>query len=85
MTDMRIISLHVATADDDGALRDLSLLDSARPVRRPAVLATVDERPVAALSLTDGRVVADPFTRSADVVALLRVRHAGLGTSRRAA
>src|SRR4051794_41228177 len=59
---------------DEAALRRLAAMDSARPLRGRALVAEVEGRPVAALSLTDGRVVADPFQRTADVVELLRVR-----------
>ena len=37
------------------------------------MLALVDQTAVAAISLTDGRVVADPFRRTADLVSALRV------------
>jgi hypothetical protein len=80
MTSTSTITLQRATADDDVALRTLSALDSARPLRRPALLALVDGRSVAAASLSDERVVADPFTASADAVGLLRQhRSAHLG------
>jgi hypothetical protein len=72
MTNSSTIAIRPAAAADDQALRTLAELDSARPLRRPAVLAVVDGRPLAALSLADGRIVADPFRPSADVVALLR-------------
>jgi hypothetical protein len=74
MTETSIIALRPATTDDEAALRTLSELDSASRLQRPAVLAVVDGRPVAALSLIDGRVVADPFTHTDDVVDLLRTR-----------
>src|SRR4051794_41346122 len=76
------ISFRSATADDEPVLRDLSELDSARPVQRPAVLAVVDGSPVAAVSLSDGRIVADPFTRTEDVVTMLRARVAALAAER---
>jgi len=38
------------------------------------VIALVDGRPVAAASLVDGHVVADPFEPTADVVELLQAR-----------
>jgi hypothetical protein len=78
MTSTSTIVLQHAGAEHDRALRDLSLLDSARVVTRPALMAVVDGRLVAAASLHDGRVVADPFVESADAVALLRVRTAEL-------
>ena len=77
-----IIAFRPATADDDRVLRDLSELDSAKPVERPAVLAAVDGQPVAAVSLSDGRIVADPFTRTEDVVRLLRSRIAWQAAAR---
>ena len=83
MTATTTIAFRSATADDDRVLRDLSELDSARPVERPAVLAVVDGQPVAALSLSDGRIVADPFTRTEDVVDLLRARVSWLAAARR--
>ena len=72
MTDLRTVSLRAATEDDERVLRELSELDSARSITRPAVLAVVDDEPVAAISLDDGRVVADPFEPTAKVVDLLR-------------
>src|SRR5215211_3470069 len=68
------ILLRPATADDDAELRRLSQLDSAAVLRRPAVLAEVDGMPIAALSLDEGRVVADPFRPTAGAVELLRAR-----------
>jgi hypothetical protein len=78
MLDSTVIAFRSATADDDRVLRELSELDSARPMQRPAVLAVVDGQPVAAVSLSDGRIVADPFTRTEDVVTMLRARVAAL-------
>jgi hypothetical protein len=68
------LSLHAAGSADRGALTRLAALDSAAELREPVLLAAVDGRPVAAMSLADGRVVADPFSRSAEAVELLRVR-----------
>jgi len=77
------LAIRAATPADDAALVTLSQLDSARVVQRPALLASVDDLPVAALSLADDRVVADPFHPTSDVVAVLRARAAALrGTSR---
>jgi hypothetical protein len=72
MTSTSTLSIRTATAADDAVLRDLSALDSARPLQRPALLALVDGTPVAAASLRDGRVVADPFSPTDDVVRMLR-------------
>ena len=82
MLDSTVISFRSATAADDLVLRDLSELDSASPLQRPAVIAAIDEQPVAAVSLADGRIVADPFTRTEDVVTMLRARVAALAADR---
>jgi hypothetical protein len=74
MTSTSTIILQQATAAEDEALRELSQLDSARTVGRPALMAIVDDRLIAAVSLRDGRIVADPFAETDDAVALLRLR-----------
>ena len=61
---------------DEATLRQLAALDSSRPLKGRALVAEVDGRAVAAIGLTDTRVVADPFVKTADVVELLRVRAA---------
>jgi hypothetical protein len=69
-----IISIRPATAGDGRTLMRLAALDSARALPfGPALIAEIDGEPKAALSLRDDRVVADPFTRTAGVVELLRV------------
>jgi hypothetical protein len=68
---------------DAAELRDLAGLDSARPLTGETIVAAVDGRLVAAVSLHDGRVVADPFTPTQDVVQMLRMHTAG-GRSRAA-
>jgi hypothetical protein len=78
MTSTSTIILQQATADDDAALRKISQLDSARRVARPALMAVVDGRVLAAASLPDGRIVADPFAETEQAVRLLRLRSAAL-------
>ena len=56
------------------AVRRLAYLDSRRPLRGEVLVAFVDGEPLAAISLADGAVAADPFRRTADVVELLRLR-----------
>ena len=56
----------------------LAELDSQRPLTGPALVGEIDGRPAAAISLEDGRVVADPFQPTANLVALLRMRARGL-------
>ncbi len=83
MTSTNTIILQQATAAKDAALRELAQLDSARPVSRPALMAVVDDKLLAAISLCDGRVVADPFSETEAAVALLRVRASSLQTASR--
>jgi hypothetical protein len=62
---------------DAAELTALAQLDSARPLTGPSLVAENHGRLVAAVSLHDGRVVADPFIPTADVVEMLRLRTAG--------
>jgi hypothetical protein len=74
MTETQTISLRVATDRDATILEKLSALDSKPLMHAPAVVALVDGRPVAAASLSDASVVADPFAPTAEVVELLQAR-----------
>ena len=71
------LTVRRATRDDAAVLADLAALDSAAPLAGDVLLAEVAGVPVAALSTTDGRAVADPFSFTAGVVAVLRVRAQG--------
>lgn len=71
-----VLALRRAAPDEAGAVRRLAALDGVPELRDPVLLALVDGEPVAAVSLADGRVAADPFRHTADAVALLRVRAA---------
>jgi hypothetical protein len=75
-------ALHIrpAGAADRHALRRLAALDDAEPVTGEVVMAFTDGEAVAAMSTTDGRVVADPFHYTAEAVALMR--HYAGGRSR---
>jgi hypothetical protein len=59
---------------DEQALRQLAALDSVRPIQGRALVAEVDGHAVAAIGIDDGKVVADPFQHTAEVVELLKVR-----------
>jgi len=65
---------------DTDALAIVAALDSSRPLTGRTVVGELDGRIVAAVSLHDGRVVADPFVATADVVEMLRV-HTTAGRS----
>ena len=70
----RSVTLRFASPADQDPLARLAELDSATPPAQPVLLAEVDGQLRAALALTDGTVVADPFHPTADLVDLLRER-----------
>jgi len=79
------VSLRIADVDDDQAVRDLAALDDAPAPEGEVLLALIDGEAVAALSLRDGHVVANPFVPTVAAVALLRLRaeHVSSRRSRR--
>jgi hypothetical protein len=70
----RSVTLRFGSAADERRLARLAALDSSAPPARPVLLAEVDGRLRAALGLSDGTIVADPFHRTADLIDLLRAR-----------
>jgi hypothetical protein len=74
MIAMDSLVIRTATTADAEALQRLAALDSRRLAAGPHLLAELDGRAVAALSRSNGSVVADPFTRTDSVVAMLRRR-----------
>jgi hypothetical protein len=70
----RVIALRLAGADEADELKRLAGVDSARPLLGDSIVALVDGRLVAAMSLADGRLIANPFVPTADAAALLRTR-----------
>ena len=68
------VALRMADRDEAGVVRRLAALDSSQPLEEPVLLALVDGEAVAAVSLSDERVVANPFRPTADAVALLGLR-----------
>jgi hypothetical protein len=68
------IIIRRAGAADARILARLAALDSAEQTGADSLIAEADGRAVAALDLADGRVVADPFARTADLVELLHLR-----------
>jgi hypothetical protein len=70
--------IRQATEADTDTLRNLAELDSQQPFAGPALIAESDGVAVAAISLFDERMIADPFERTAVVTQLLRMRLAAL-------
>jgi hypothetical protein len=68
------VTIRALEANDSDALRVLAELDTARPPIGEVLGAERDGRLVAAISLSNGDVVADPFRPTAEIVTLLRVR-----------
>jgi sirohydrochlorin ferrochelatase len=70
----RELLIRLAGPDDRPALDRLAGLDSQAPLQGDALIAKLDGVAVAALSLRDGRLVADPFKRTAAIGDHLRLR-----------
>ena len=62
------------TEADRGALAKLVARDSAAPMEAPVIGIEVEGRLLAAASLSSGAVVADPFSRTEDLRAMLELR-----------
>ncbi len=81
------VLLRTGRGDDEDDLIRLAALDSARPLPGPALVAEVNGAIVAALCVSTGRTVADPFVPSLHLVELLRQyatrRHASGAAPRR--
>lgn len=68
------VTLRFAFPDDEDAVARLAVIDSSEVPCPPVLLAEVGGELQAALSLADGRVVADPFRPTAALVELLHAR-----------
>jgi hypothetical protein len=76
------VTLRLATPADIGALEQLAGLDSRPLPPGPHLVAERDGRTDAALSLSTGQLIADPFRRTAELCELLRCHAGGLLTAR---
>ena len=70
-------TVRSAGAADEPTLAWLAAIAAEPAVRRPALIADVDGMPAGAISLADGRVVADPSSRAAGIAAHLRLHRSG--------
>jgi hypothetical protein len=68
------VVIRLARRGDAGAIRDLEALDGRVLADGPRLVAEMDDKVVAALSVADGVVAADPFVCTVNAVALLRLR-----------
>ncbi len=67
------IRIRQATAQDAFAIRRLAALDDSPVLKGNVLLAEEAGELRAAISLTDGRVVANPFARTRELVDMLRM------------
>lgn len=72
------VVVRAAREADERALWRLAALDSRPAPAGPTLVAEQRGSLVAALSIATGRAVADPFRRTADALALLKLRAAQL-------
>ena len=77
------VVIRAARPDDGLALAALAVLDDTEPPIGEVLVAEVGGSIRAALPLDGSCAFADPFRRTADLVALLKARAAQLGTERR--
>lgn len=68
------VTVRAAGPGDAGAVQRLAALDDRPLPDGQLLIGEVGARPLAALSLADNTVVADPFMPTREVVALLRLR-----------
>lgn len=74
LTPDAVVTLRYGFPDDAVALARLAALDSTRVPDGPLLLAEVSGEIRAALSLTDGTAIADPFHPTVELISLLRAR-----------
>jgi hypothetical protein len=70
--------VRFATRDDADALTSLAARASQQPLVGRVLIGQLDGSPAAALSLQDGRVIADPSRPTGPLVTTLRMRAAGI-------
>ena len=68
------LTIRRLSSTDELAVRRLADLDSAAIPEAPLLGAEVEGRLLAAVSLRDGSSIADPFSRSGDLRAMLELR-----------
>ena len=73
------VTIRRVTPDDWQAVERLAQLEGRAVPQGSALLAEVDDRPLAVRSLDDGATVADPFEPTGELVRLLEARAKQLG------
>ena len=77
------ITIRRASRRDEADLLRLASLDSARPLSGDVLVGEADGEIWAAIDLASGRVIADPFRPTSELVALLELRFARVRGERR--
>lgn len=77
------ISLRLERPEDRPAVTRVAERDSAPLPAEPLLVAVAPEGVRAAISLSNGQVIADPFVRTAEIVDLMRARARQLGRAAR--
>jgi hypothetical protein len=72
------VAVRIARAEDTAAIRRVAALDGKELPMGEVLVAEADSEIIAALSVSDGTRVADPFRWTSDVVALMEMRAAQL-------
>ena len=75
---LQSLTIRPADEHDSRSLAALAQLDSARPLEGDVLVAERENAPLAAIDVLSGRLVADPFRRTANDADLLRARAAQL-------
>jgi hypothetical protein len=73
------VLMRRAATGDSARIRELALLEDKRVPAGPFLVADLSGEVVAAVSLSSGAVVADPFRLTGDAVAMLRLRATQIG------
>jgi hypothetical protein len=68
------MNLNVRFSDEPEPVRRLAAIAGAPPPSGPVMLAELDDEPVAAIGIADGRSIADPCRSNPAIVALLKLR-----------
>ena len=76
------VTVRLAASGDESALERLARLESASAPSGATLVAEFGGELVAALSLDDGRAIADPFRHTAEVVRELELQGAELSVAR---
>ncbi len=76
------ITIRAARAEDMSEVARVAGRDTGDLPTGPVLVAKVGPNVRAAISLTDGAVIADPFHRTAELVQMLRIRAGAVAQSR---